>query len=77
MLQLAATLSLFAIDGYQHSIGSDYLVGMYQSTVSKLISHVLKEMETKLYPQFIRFAPYLQGVDSEWILQQYKITGDK
>ncbi|XP_017480226.1 PREDICTED: uncharacterized protein LOC108369600 [Rhagoletis zephyria] len=56
-LQLAASLLLLASGNYQHTVGSDYLIGMCQSTVSKLTSNVLKEMESKLCPEFIKFQP--------------------
>ncbi|XP_036325553.1 putative nuclease HARBI1 isoform X2 [Rhagoletis pomonella] len=55
VLQLAASLSLLGSGSYQHTVGSDYLIGMCQSTVSKLTSHVLLEMENKLCPEFIKF----------------------
>ncbi|XP_067616529.1 putative nuclease HARBI1 isoform X2 [Eurosta solidaginis] len=55
--QLAVTLSLLASGGYQHNVGSDYLVGMCQSTVSKLTSYVVAEMERKLCAEFICFEP--------------------
>ncbi|XP_049302023.1 putative nuclease HARBI1 [Bactrocera dorsalis] len=75
VLQLATTLSHLAGGGYQHSVGSDYLIGICQSTVSKLTSHVLKEMETMLCPQFIRFTPEDSLTCKEWFVQQYKIPG--
>ncbi|XP_054734530.1 putative nuclease HARBI1 [Anastrepha obliqua] len=75
VLQLAATLSLLASGGYQHIVGSDYLIGMGQSTVSKLTSHVLKEMERKLCPQLIRFAPEDSLGCKEWFVEQYKVPG--
>ncbi|XP_053968904.1 putative nuclease HARBI1 [Anastrepha ludens] len=48
---------------------------MGQSTVSKLTSHVLKEMERKLCPQLIRFAPEDSLSCKEWFVEQYKIPG--
>ncbi|XP_039952404.1 uncharacterized protein LOC120769459 [Bactrocera tryoni] len=75
VLQLATTLSHLASGGYQHSVGSDYFIGICQSTISKLTSHVLKEMETKLCPQFIRFTPEDSLTCKEWFVHQYKIPG--
>lgn len=65
VLQLAATLSLLASGGYQHSVGSDYLIGIGQSTVSKLC------------PQLIRFAPEDSLSCKEWFVEQNKIPGGK
>ncbi|XP_036321137.1 putative nuclease HARBI1 isoform X2 [Rhagoletis pomonella] len=75
VLRLAATLSLLASGGYQHSVGSDHLVGMCQSTVSKLVSFVLIEMENKLCPHLIRFSPEDSSRCKEWFLEKYKIPG--
>nr|XP_036227874.1 uncharacterized protein LOC106624566 isoform X2 [Bactrocera oleae] len=65
VLQLAATSHFWLV------VSSDYLVRMCQRTVSKLTSHELKEMETKLCPQFIRFAPEYSLTWKEWFVQRY------
>ncbi|XP_050322714.1 uncharacterized protein LOC126754639 [Bactrocera neohumeralis] len=57
MIQLGATLSLLASVGYQHLVGNDFLIGICQSTICKIIKNVISEMETKLCPQFIKFVP--------------------
>ena len=75
VLQLTATLSLLGSGGFQHSVGYDYLVGMSQSTISKIASNVLKEMETKLCPRHINFEPENSAKCKEWFLQTYKIPG--
>ncbi|XP_036343884.1 putative nuclease HARBI1 [Rhagoletis pomonella] len=75
ILQLAGTLSLLASGGYQHNIGSDYLVGMGQSTVSKVVSRVVLEMERKMCPEFIRFAPHDSFSCKDWFVEKYKIPG--
>ncbi|XP_053957928.1 putative nuclease HARBI1 [Anastrepha ludens] len=75
VIQLAATLSLLASGGYQHSISSDYLVGMSQSTFSKLTSHVLLEMENKLCPQHVQFDPGDSSRCKKWFADKYKIDG--
>ncbi|XP_017471385.1 PREDICTED: putative nuclease HARBI1 [Rhagoletis zephyria] len=75
VLQLAASLSLLASGSYQHEIGSDYLIGMCQGTISKLTSNVYKEMENKLCPEFIRFDLNESQKCKEWFVEQYKIPG--
>lgn len=77
VLQLAASLSLLASGSYQHEIGSDYLIGMCQSTISKLTSNFYKEMENKLCPEFIRFDLNESHKCKEWFVEQYKIPGGK
>ncbi|XP_067616097.1 putative nuclease HARBI1 [Eurosta solidaginis] len=75
VLQLPATLSLLGSGGYQHCVGSDYLVGMSQSTVQKITSQVILEMENKLCPQYIQFP--LNGTleCKQWFMDKYKIPG--
>ncbi|XP_054745885.1 uncharacterized protein LOC129250275 [Anastrepha obliqua] len=63
MLQLAAILSLSASGGYQHRVGSDYLIGMSQSTLSKLCL------------QLIRFPPEDSLNCKESFMEQDKIPG--
>ncbi|XP_067612918.1 putative nuclease HARBI1 [Eurosta solidaginis] len=75
ILQLAVTLSLLASGGYQHNVGSGYLIGMCQSTVSKLTSHVVAEMERKLCAEFICFEPDDSQSCKEWFGEKYKIPG--
>ncbi|XP_067636049.1 putative nuclease HARBI1 [Eurosta solidaginis] len=75
VLQLAATLSLLGSGGYQHCVGSDYLVGMCQSTVSKITSHVILEMENKLCPQNIQFHLNETSECKQWFMDKYKIPG--
>lgn len=77
MLQLAATLSLLASGGYQHLVGNDFLIGVCQSTVSKIVGNVVKEMEAKLCPQFIKFSPDRLSQCTESFVQKYKIPGGK
>ncbi|XP_036336403.1 putative nuclease HARBI1 [Rhagoletis pomonella] len=75
VLQLDASLSLLASGSYQHTVGSDYPIGMCQSTVSKFTSNVLKEMESKLCPEFIKFQPNESSRCKEWFAEKYKIPG--
>ncbi|XP_036325552.1 putative nuclease HARBI1 isoform X1 [Rhagoletis pomonella] len=75
VLQLAASLSLLGSGSYQHTVGSDYLIGMCQSTVSKLTSHVLLEMENKLCPEFIKFDVDNSQTCKEWFMENYRIPG--
>ncbi|XP_036340026.1 putative nuclease HARBI1 [Rhagoletis pomonella] len=74
-LQLAASLSLLASGSYKQTVGSDYLIGMCQSTVSKLTSNVLKEIERKLCPEFIKFQPNESSRCKERFAEKYKIPG--
>lgn len=74
-LQLAATLSLLASGGFQHTVGNYYLVGMCQSTISKTVSKVVKELETKLCPQFIKFLPDESSECMESFVQKYNLPG--
>ncbi|XP_054746199.1 uncharacterized protein LOC129250617 [Anastrepha obliqua] len=75
VLQLAACLSLLASGGYQHAIGNDYLIGMCQSTVSKLTGNVLEEIEAKLCPKHIKFEPDDSRRCKEWFVENYQIPG--
>lgn len=77
MIQLAATLSLFATGSFQHAVGNDYLIGMCQSTVSKFVQNVAKEMEAKLCPNFIQFSPEHSFECMEAFMRKYKIPGGK
>ncbi|XP_049301880.1 putative nuclease HARBI1 isoform X1 [Bactrocera dorsalis] len=75
ILQLAATLSLLASGGYQHSVGNDFLIGMCQSTVCKIVGDVVNEMETKLCPHFIKFSPNRLSKCTEYFVEKYKVPG--
>ncbi|XP_067624299.1 putative nuclease HARBI1 isoform X2 [Eurosta solidaginis] len=61
--------------GYQHCVGSDYLVGKFQSTVSKITSHVILEMENKLRPQNIQSHLNETSECKQWFMDKYKIPG--
>ncbi|XP_055850481.1 putative nuclease HARBI1 [Episyrphus balteatus] len=82
-LQLAATLSLLASAGYQctvgkvraHNFGNNYLIGMSQSTISKIIAHVLNKIETKLCTHHIKFSEERWSTCKQWFFQKYKIQG--
>lgn len=75
VVQLASTLSLLASGGYQHSVGSDYLIGMAQSTVSKITSKLLNELEDKLCADSIKFTLANANRSKEWFMEKYKIPG--
>ncbi|XP_049301914.1 putative nuclease HARBI1 [Bactrocera dorsalis] len=53
--RVVAALRFFAEGSYQHGVGTDYNVGMGQSTVSKSLSHFLEVMQRKLCPEWIKF----------------------
>ncbi|XP_050339688.1 putative nuclease HARBI1 [Bactrocera neohumeralis] len=65
MIQLGATLSLSA----------DFLIGICQSTICKIIKNVISEMETKLCPQFIKFVPDNLSECTKSFVEKYKIPG--
>ncbi|XP_050316916.1 putative nuclease HARBI1 [Bactrocera neohumeralis] len=75
MIQLGATLSLLASGGYQHLVGNDFLIGICQSTICKIIKNVVSEMETKLCPQFIKFVPDNLSECTKSFVEKYKIPG--
>ncbi|XP_018801299.1 PREDICTED: putative nuclease HARBI1 isoform X2 [Bactrocera latifrons] len=53
--RVVAALRFFAEGSYQHGVGTDYNVGMGQSTVSKSLSHFLEVMQRKLCREWIKF----------------------
>lgn len=74
-IQLAATLSLLATGGFQHSVGSDYLIGISQSAICKIVKRVVDEMERKLCGQFIEFNPRNSDGCKENFMAKYNIPG--
>ncbi|XP_075160229.1 uncharacterized protein LOC142233262 [Haematobia irritans] len=55
ILQLAATLNLLASGSFQHNAGNDFLLGLAQSTMCKVIKNVTIEIQKKLCPIMIQF----------------------
>lgn len=74
-IQLAATLSLLATSGFQHNVGNDFLIGISQSTLCKIVNRVLKEMERKLCGKFINFSPRNSDGCKEYFMRKYKLPG--
>lgn len=74
-IQLAATLSLLASGSFQHCVGNDYMLGLGQSTVSKIVSHVIQEIETKLCPKLIKFSPEQSHTCMDYFFNKYNIPG--
>ncbi|XP_065358696.1 putative nuclease HARBI1 [Calliphora vicina] len=73
--ELASTLSLLASGSFQYAVGNDYLIGMSQSTISKMVTRVAKEMEVKLCPNLIKFDPEQSNECMETFMRKYKIPG--
>ena len=75
-MQLSATLSVLATGGYQHLVGCDYLIGMQQSTISKVVKKVLNEIENVLCPLYIKFEPMSSESENckNWFMMKYKIN---
>ncbi|XP_065368832.1 putative nuclease HARBI1 [Calliphora vicina] len=74
-IQLAATLSLLASGGFQHSVGNDFLIGISQSSICKITKRVVDEMERKLCPKFIKFNCRNSDECKENFMSKYNIPG--
>ncbi|XP_065356054.1 putative nuclease HARBI1 [Calliphora vicina] len=74
-IQLASTLLLLASGGFQNTVGNDFLIGVGQSTLSKIIKRVVNEMESKLCSKFIEFNLDNCDDSKQFFLQKYKIPG--
>ena len=74
-LQMAATLSLLACGSFQHSVGDDFLLGMAQSTICKIVNHITKEIERKVCPKYIKFMPAESSQCKEYFMRKYKLPG--
>lgn len=72
-IQLPATLSLLATGGFQHLVGNDFLIGVSQSSISKITKRVVDEME--LCSQFIKFDHRNYQECKEYFMSKYKIPG--
>lgn len=55
ILKVAAMLRFCAHGSYQTSVGQDFLVGMAQSTVSKMMSEIFNAMEENVCSKWISF----------------------
>ncbi|TMW45622.1 hypothetical protein DOY81_009298, partial [Sarcophaga bullata] len=75
-IQLAAILSLLATVSFQHSVGNDFLIGISQSTISKISKRVVDEMERKLCVQFIKLRnPRNSDACKNYFMTKYKTPG--
>lgn len=75
ILQLAATLNLLASGSFQHNVGNDFLIGVAQSTLCKIVSNVTAEIQRKLCPDVIKFSPEGSSECMEFFMDKYKIPG--
>lgn len=75
VLQLAATLTLLASGSFQHNVGNDFLLGLSQSSMCRIMNHVVNEMELKLCPKEIQFAPEQSAACMESFMEKYNIPG--
>lgn len=55
ILKLAATLRFFAEGSYQKGVGNDFVLGLAQPTVSKIIKEMINIMEEFMCSQWIKF----------------------
>lgn len=74
-IQLAAALSLLASGGFQHNVGNDFIIGVSQSAISRILQKFIVEVETKLCQKFIKFCPGESDDCKEYFLRNYKIPG--
>ncbi|XP_065356427.1 putative nuclease HARBI1 [Calliphora vicina] len=75
ILQLAATLNLLASGSFQHNAGNDFLIGLAQSTMCKVVKKVTKEIEKKLCAKMINFLPNQSEECMEYFMDKFKIPG--
>ena len=54
IIKLAATLRFFAEGGYQEGTGSDFLLGLAQPTLSKILKEMINLLETTICPEWIK-----------------------
>lgn len=75
ILQLAATLSLLASSSFQHNAGNDFLIGLAQSTMCKVVKNVTNEIQNKLCFKMIKFLPDQSEECMEYFMDKFKIPG--
>lgn len=75
ILQLAATLNLLASGSFQHNAGNDFLLGLAQSTMCKVVQSVTIEIQNKLCPRMIQFVPNQSEECMEHFMDKFKLPG--
>lgn len=77
VLQLAATLTLLASGSFQHYIGNDFLLGLAQSTLCKIVHTTSNEIQRKLCSKVIKFSPTDSSMCMENFMKKFRIPGGK
>lgn len=75
ILQLAATLNLLASGSFQHNVGNDFLLGLAQSTICKIVANIANEIETVLCPKEIQFLPENSIDCMRSFMEKFKLPG--
>lgn len=75
ILQLAATLNLLASGSFQHNVGNDFLLGLAQSTVCKIVRNISSEIENVLCSREIQFLPDESLKCMESFMEKFKCPG--
>lgn len=73
ILKLAATLELLAKGSYQDVLGNDFVLGMAQSTISKVFSEVLEVIEENICPDWIKFQ--ISDETRQFFFEKYNFPG--
>lgn len=77
VLQLAATLTLLASGSFRHYIGNDFLLGLAQSTLCKIVHTTSNEIQRKLCSKVIKFSPTDSSMCMENFMKKFRIPGGK
>ncbi|XP_055916167.1 putative nuclease HARBI1 [Eupeodes corollae] len=75
VLQLCATLNLLASGSYQTNVGTNVLLSMAQTTVSKFFRRTLSLLENKFCPQWIKFDCSKFRDSKEYYYRKFKLPG--
>ncbi|XP_055905988.1 putative nuclease HARBI1 [Eupeodes corollae] len=75
VLQLCATLNLLASESYQTNVGTNVLLSMAQTTVSKFFRRTLSLLENKFCPQWIKFDCSKFRDSKEYYYRNFKLPG--
>lgn len=79
VLQLAATLTLLDSGSFQLPvyIGNDFLLGLAQSTLCKIVHTTSNEIQRKLCSKVIKFSPTDSSMCMENFMKKFRIPGGK
>lgn len=73
--RLCATLELLASGSYQWTMSNDFVCPLGQSTISETVHGVLKIMQEKLCPMWIKFDPNQSSTCKEYFMRKHNIPG--